>query len=134
MAKAKKRTPKKIVNNKLVDADDPVDDYEDLDIEPLEDLNIIEQVAEFDEIEGDATEEEYILSENAEELLDAIAEEATEEIGVPTLLRHPAPQSNEYPTENHSYTRTKFRPGDIAPQHNQTLIIRADPPKEKRGR
>jgi hypothetical protein len=130
MAKAKKRTPKKIVNHKLVEVEPEDDDFEEIEEESEDTLA---EIAQFDEIGGEEDEEELYLSEDAEELLAEITDEKIEEIGVPTLLRHPAPQSEDYPTENHQYTRTKHRSGDIAPAFNQTLIIRADPPKPESG-
>jgi hypothetical protein len=126
MAKPKKRTPQKIVANKLVEIEPEDEDFEEIEEESEDTLA---EIAQFDDIEGEEDEEELYLSEDAEELLAEITEEKIEEIGVPTLLRHPAPESQDYPTENHQYTRTKHRSGDIAPPFNQTLIIRADPPK-----
>lgn len=119
MTKKKKQIEKDIELDASVDEDEvPVDEDE------VEDSNILDEVAQFDELEPAEAEEEYYLDEKAEELLNEIAEEKTDAIGVPALLRDSAPQSNDYPTENHAYTRTKYRDGDIAPPHNPTLIIR----------
>lgn len=87
----------------------------------LED-DVVSQIAEFSEEES---EEELYLDDDAEEKLDDYLE------GAPAVISkrgevEPMNISEDYPTENHIYCRTKASKThrEIAPEFNNTLIIR----------
>lgn len=90
----------------------------------------ISSIAEFSE-EIEETEEELFLDEDAEEKLEEYLE------GAPAIIRAerdvpPVEVSDDYPSNNHVYCRTKASKThrEITPEFNHTLIIRE--PKEKK--
>lgn len=86
----------------------------------------ISSIAEFSEdIEGlSDDEEDYYLSDDAEEKLDEYLEGGVPAIIHPDLA--PVEVNDDYPTSNHVYCRTKASKThrEIAPEFNHTLIIR----------
>jgi hypothetical protein len=88
----------------------------------------ISSIAEFSE-DIEEIEEELFLDEDAEEKLEEYLE------GAPAIISSDLPPvevSEDYPTNNHVYCRTKASKThrEIAPEFNHTLIIRE--PKEKK--
>lgn len=82
----------------------------------------ISSIAEFSE-EIEETEEELFLDEDAEEKLDEYLE------GAPAIITSDVPPvevSDDYPSNNHVYCRTKASKThrEITPEFNHTLIIR----------
>lgn len=82
----------------------------------------ISSIAEFSE-EIEEVEEELFLDEDAEEKLEEYLE------GAPAIISSDLPPvevSEDYPTNNHVYCRTKASKThkEITPEFNHTLIIR----------
>lgn len=91
-------------------------------VEVVEEESIVSSIAEFSE-EIEEIEEELFLDEDAEEKLEEYLE------GAPAIISSDLPPvevSEDYPTNNHVYCRTKASKThkEIAPEFNHTLIIR----------
>lgn len=91
-------------------------------ISSIED-DITSAIAEFSEEEIEEGEEELYLDENAEEMIEDYLD------GVPAIIHKDLPPvevSEDYPTSNHVYCRTKASKThrETAPEFNHTLIIR----------
>lgn len=83
----------------------------------------ISSIAEFSEDIEELSEDDLYLDEDAEEKLDEYLE------GAPAIIHKelaPVGVSEDYPTNNHVYCRTKASKThrEVAPEHNHTLIIR----------